>query len=90
VDDRRLFGVGMYMSYPPRLTRTPAEVRGAGACLGEHNDYVLGSLLGVGPQERAQLVEAGVVYEMQAPDQQLQRPYLEWVPYLYPSEEWDK
>lgn len=35
-------------------------VRGA-ACLGEHNDYVLGEILGIGPEARAALAAEGAI-----------------------------
>ncbi len=45
----------------PKLTRTPGEVRWIGPDLGEHNNEILGGLLGMSNQEikRAQSVKQG-------------------------------
>ena len=47
---------------PWRMSATPAAVHRAAPTLGEHNDYVLGELLGLSAQERQRLVEQKVVY----------------------------
>jgi len=47
---------------PWRMSATPAAVHRAAPLLGEHNDYVLGELLGLSAGERQRLIEAKVVY----------------------------
>jgi benzylsuccinate CoA-transferase BbsF subunit len=44
------------------LSKTPAAVKRHGPLLGQDNDYVLGRLLGMSPEERARLVEEQVIY----------------------------
>jgi crotonobetainyl-CoA:carnitine CoA-transferase CaiB-like acyl-CoA transferase len=46
---------------PLRLSRTPPEYRSAPPLLGEHNEEVLTSLLGIGSSELARLRGAGIV-----------------------------
>jgi crotonobetainyl-CoA:carnitine CoA-transferase CaiB-like acyl-CoA transferase len=43
-----------------RLSETPAHVRTPAPMFAEHNEYVLRSLLGLTPDEVAELAEAGV------------------------------
>lgn len=45
----------------PQLTRTPGQTRWSGPALGAHNQEVLGDILGLGPQQIADLAGAGVV-----------------------------
>ncbi|HSK99543.1 MAG TPA: CoA transferase [Rubrobacteraceae bacterium] len=45
----------------PRLTETPGEVRWTGPKLGQHNDEVLGELLGLDKGQREDLRERGIV-----------------------------
>ncbi|MBM2825672.1 MAG: CoA transferase [Dehalococcoidales bacterium] len=45
-----------------RLSQTPARLQRRHPLLGEHNDYVYGELLGIDPQEYAQLVEEKVIF----------------------------
>jgi crotonobetainyl-CoA:carnitine CoA-transferase CaiB-like acyl-CoA transferase len=47
---------------PWRLSATPASIKRAAPLLGEHNDYVLGELLGLSPSERQRLVAEKIVY----------------------------
>ncbi len=47
---------------PLKLSRTPAAVRSAAPEVGEHDDYVLGQLLGLSSAERADLATAGVIW----------------------------
>ena len=47
---------------PWKLSVTPAVIQRAAPTLGEHNDYVLGELLGLSAQERQRLVEQQVIY----------------------------
>jgi len=47
---------------PWRMSATPASIHRAAPLLGEHNDYVLGELLGLSKAERERLIAAKVVY----------------------------
>ena len=47
---------------PWRMSATPASVQRAAPLLGEHNDYILGELLGLSPSERQRLVARKIVY----------------------------
>jgi benzylsuccinate CoA-transferase BbsF subunit len=47
---------------PWRFSKTPAEIRRPGPLMGQHNDYVLGELLGMSKQEIERLSEEQVVY----------------------------
>jgi crotonobetainyl-CoA:carnitine CoA-transferase CaiB-like acyl-CoA transferase len=47
---------------PWRMSATPASVSRAAPLLGEHNDYVLGTLLGLSAEERQRLIEQKIVY----------------------------
>jgi crotonobetainyl-CoA:carnitine CoA-transferase CaiB-like acyl-CoA transferase len=60
VDDPALGPVKMQAVYP-RLSRTPGAVRRGAPRLGEHNDEVYGGLLGLTPEEIAELRREGVV-----------------------------
>jgi crotonobetainyl-CoA:carnitine CoA-transferase CaiB-like acyl-CoA transferase len=44
------------------MSATPASIHRAAPLLGEHNDYVLGELLGLSKAERERLIAAKVVY----------------------------
>jgi crotonobetainyl-CoA:carnitine CoA-transferase CaiB-like acyl-CoA transferase len=46
---------------PFHLSGTDWQIRRAAPCLGEHNDYVFGELLGLDADERQALYEAGVL-----------------------------
>ena len=46
-----------HIRHRPHLQRTPAEVRIPPNCLGEHNEYVYGELLGMPREEIEQLKE---------------------------------
>ncbi|MBC8477432.1 MAG: CoA transferase, partial [Dehalococcoidia bacterium] len=48
---------GMFFRY----SKTPADIRIPPNCLGEHNDYVFGELLGMSGEEIARLSELGVI-----------------------------
>jgi len=50
-----------YEAPPFLLSETPAEIRRPSPCLGEHNDYVFGELLGMSPAELEQLKTEGVL-----------------------------
>jgi formyl-CoA transferase len=55
------FGELPMQNVAPRLSADPGSVRWAGPALGQHNDEVLGGLLGLTPQQRADLREQGVI-----------------------------
>jgi benzylsuccinate CoA-transferase BbsF subunit len=48
---------------PVGLTATPGRSGRAGAALGQDNEYVFGSLLGLSPQEIRRCIESGVIEE---------------------------
>ena len=48
--------IGMYA----KLSKTPGSIRMPAPCLGEHNRYILGELLGLSQVEMAQLEEQGI------------------------------
>jgi len=50
------------MGAPWKLSKTPPTIERAAPLLGEHNDYVLGKLLGMSADEIKSLQEQGVVY----------------------------
>ena len=60
VNDPELGEVAM-QNVTPRLTRTPGAVRHPGPALGEHNDYVWGTLLEKSPEDRQQLAARGII-----------------------------
>jgi crotonobetainyl-CoA:carnitine CoA-transferase CaiB-like acyl-CoA transferase len=47
---------------PWRMSATPTSIARAAPLLGEHNDYVLGKLLGLSAEERQRLVEQKIIY----------------------------
>ncbi|GAA2394119.1 succinyl-CoA--D-citramalate CoA-transferase [Catellatospora methionotrophica] len=55
------FGELPMQNVAPRLSADPGSVRWAGPTLGQHNDEVYGSLLGLSEAERAALRERGVI-----------------------------
>ncbi|MBW9205585.1 CoA transferase [Mumia sp. zg.B17] len=55
------FGTLAMPNVVPRLSGTPGSIRWTGPSLGEHNDEVYGTLLGLSDDERAALAEAGVI-----------------------------
>jgi len=54
-------GTHLYPGFAVKLSRTPAGFRRPAPCLGEHNGYVLGELLGLSEGEIAQLEEERIV-----------------------------
>jgi benzylsuccinate CoA-transferase BbsF subunit len=54
-------GANVIDNYSFRLSATPGGVRDPAPLLGQHNDYVLGTLLGMSQAEMARLQDAGVV-----------------------------
>jgi len=57
-----LVGIETLYANPLRLDKTPYEIRRHAPALGEHNDYVLGELLGMSKEEIASLQQEKVVY----------------------------
>jgi len=55
-------GERLVVGAPWRLSVTPAQINRAAPLLGEHNQYVLGELLGMSPGEIDKLVAERVVY----------------------------
>ena len=49
-----------YSRTPSKFSKTPAEVRTPGPLLGEHNEYLLGTLLGISESEQQRLESSGV------------------------------
>ena len=58
--------VGMYA----RFSKTPGSIRKPAPCLGEDNQYVFGELLGLSPEEMAQLEEQGIIGTKPSMEQQ--------------------
>jgi benzylsuccinate CoA-transferase BbsF subunit len=53
----------LYVLAPPwKFTATPAKVTRPAPVLGEHNEYVFGTLLGLSREEIAKLAADGVFY----------------------------
>ncbi|MCH7714109.1 MAG: CoA transferase, partial [Chloroflexi bacterium] len=59
--DHPILGHIQVPSPPWRFSETPATIRAPAPLLGQHNDYVLGELLGVGQEEMDRWVAKGVV-----------------------------
>jgi crotonobetainyl-CoA:carnitine CoA-transferase CaiB-like acyl-CoA transferase len=57
-----VIGKKMVIAPPWKMSETPATIQRTAPLLGEHNDYVLGDLLGLSEDEIAQLMEEKVVY----------------------------
>jgi len=57
-----LMGVRRVLGPPWRLSKTPARIMRPGPLLGQHNDYVLGELLGMSKDEIERLTAAEVLY----------------------------
>jgi benzylsuccinate CoA-transferase BbsF subunit len=57
-----LMGTKKVLGPPWRLSKTPARVLRHGPLLGQHNDYVLGELLGMSKDDIARLSAAEVLY----------------------------
>jgi len=58
--------IGMYAQF----SKTPGSIRMPAPCLGEHNQYVLGELLGMSQDEIAQLEEKGIIGNSPSLEQQ--------------------
>ena len=67
--ERRLFemvthpeaGTHPYIGAYAKFSKTPISIRMPAPCLGEHNQYVFGELLGMSQVEMAQLEEQGII-----------------------------
>jgi len=59
--DHPIIGSRLALGPPWRLSDTPAAIRRPSPCLGEHNSYVLGELLGMADEEIEKLAREGVV-----------------------------
>jgi formyl-CoA transferase len=57
----KTFGELAMQNVAPRLSDTPGQVRHVGPDLGEHNQEILGGVLGIGPADIERLTTAGVV-----------------------------
>ena len=60
--DHPAMGKKKVLGPPWRFSKTPAEIRRPGPLMGQHNDYVLGELLGMSRQDIDRLTEEQVVY----------------------------
>ena len=58
--------IGMYA----KLSKTPGSIRMPAPCLGQHNQYVFGELLGLSQEEMADLEEEGIIGTDPAVEQQ--------------------
>ena len=54
-------GSHLYTGFPVKLSRTPACGSWPAPCLGEHNEYVLGEMLGLSEGEIAQLAKDQII-----------------------------
>ena len=59
--DEREAGRRIYAGLPIRLSTTPAQLRLPAPCLGEHNEYVLGEILGLPKEDISQLESDGII-----------------------------
>lgn len=57
-----LLGDETLLNIPWKLSRTPGSVRQPAPLLGQHNDYVLGEILGMSAGEIDKLLEEGALY----------------------------
>lgn len=63
-------GTHEYIGMNARYSKTPGGIRTPAPCLGEHNHYVLGEMLGMSDEEIARLEEAGVIGSEASAEQQ--------------------
>jgi len=56
-------GIGKHPYHSPayRLSKTPCDIKTAGPCLGEHNDYVYKEILGFSDDEISKMLIRGVI-----------------------------
>ena len=62
-------GTHPYIGMSAKLSETPGSIRRPAPCLGEHNEYVLGELLGLSKEEIAELEKARIIGKTPFPDQ---------------------
>ena len=60
--DHPVLGTEPLYGIPHKLSRTPGRIQGRAPLMGEHNDYVIGELLGLSAEERNSLTEQKVLY----------------------------
>jgi crotonobetainyl-CoA:carnitine CoA-transferase CaiB-like acyl-CoA transferase len=65
--DQSEVGRRRYAGQPVRLSSTPAQLYRPAPCLGQHNDEVLGGLLGLSDDELAALQDRGVIGDRPLP-----------------------
>ena len=70
-------GTRTYMSRPWKMSRTPSFIRRPAPALGEHNERILGELLGLGDAEIAELYELDVVGKEPASQRPVTSPSIE-------------
>jgi len=58
--EHKEMGPTAYDAPPYRLSKTPFELHSAAPCLGQHNEYILKEILGMGDEEIADLMAEGV------------------------------
>ena len=54
-------GAHYYLGRPFKLSKTPGRTRKPAPCLGEHNAYIYGEVLGLSPEKIAELEKEGVI-----------------------------
>jgi len=57
----QVIGEHAYHSPAYRLSKTPSDIRKAGPCLGEDNEYVYSEILGYSDDEIAEMLVEGVI-----------------------------
>ncbi|MFC1893169.1 CaiB/BaiF CoA transferase family protein [Chloroflexota bacterium] len=57
-----LVGVELLYANPMRLSQTPGDIRRPAPSIGEHNQYVLGELLGMSDEQITRLTQEKVIY----------------------------
>ncbi len=74
--------------YPIHLEETPAHVGHAGPALGEHNQYILGELLGYPTETIDELTDGGIVHPFAFPAVRLSRSYWQAISERMPTLDW--
>jgi benzylsuccinate CoA-transferase BbsF subunit len=60
--DHKAMGPSPYEGHQFHLSKTPGELRWPAPIMGQHNEQVFGEILGLSPEEIAQLTEDKVIY----------------------------
>ena len=60
--DHKEMGPSPYEGHQFHLSKTPGELRWPAPVMGQHNEHVFGDILGLSPEEIAQLMEEKVIY----------------------------